>query len=74
MRAWYTKEHDNWSSIDGERSQWWVWERVHKKALHSAQQIQQYLARITEGERGEWVKIIHQLVEDKSNTSHIIAL
>ena len=49
IRQWYCQQHDNWSTIDGERSQWWVWNEVRSKALHTAVQIQQYMDRITGG-------------------------
>eukprot|EP00731_Ephydatia_muelleri_P001087 Em0001g1087a len=29
---WYSQQHDNWNTVDGERSQWWVWNEVRNKA------------------------------------------
>ena len=49
VREWYSTQHHNWLQVDGERSQWWVWEEAKEKALTSARQIQYYLARITSG-------------------------
>ena len=49
VKEWYKQQHNNWFSVDGERSQWWVWENVRLCALNSARQIQLYLARITSG-------------------------
>lgn len=49
VREWYSNQHHNWLQVDGERSQWYVWEAVKEKALTSAQHIQHYLARITSG-------------------------
>lgn len=49
IREWYSKEHDNWHKVDGEQSQWLVWEQAQKLALYSAQQIQQYLTRVING-------------------------
>eukprot|EP00731_Ephydatia_muelleri_P001091 Em0001g1091a len=43
---WYSQQHDNWNTVDGERSQWWVWNEVRSKALFTAVQIQQYIDRI----------------------------
>ena len=50
VREWYSTQHHNWQQVDGERSQWWVWEKAREVALTSAKQIQHYLARITSGE------------------------
>ena len=50
VREWYSTHHHNWQQVDGERSQWWVWEKAREVALTSAKQIQRYLARITSGE------------------------
>ena len=49
VREWYNQEHDNWHVVNGEQSQWWVWNKVRGHALHYALQIQQYLTRITAG-------------------------
>lgn len=50
VKEWYINEHDNWYSIDGERSQWFVWEKVKQIALATNQQIQHYLERIGKGQ------------------------
>lgn len=50
VKEWYVKEHDNWYSLDGERSQWFVWEKVRQIALATSQQIQHYLERIGKGQ------------------------
>ena len=49
VREWYSGQHHNWTQVDGERSQWWVWEEAREEALTSARHIQHYLARITSG-------------------------
>ena len=54
IREWYSKEHDNWHKVDGEQSQWLVWEQAQKLALYSAHQIQQYLTRVING----WIIIV----------------
>lgn len=46
---WYSQQHDNWNTVDGERSQWWVWNEVRSKVLYTAAQIQQYIDRIRKG-------------------------
>ena len=51
VRDWYSEEHDNWSTVDGERNCWHVWRQAHSIALHTTVQIQQYLVRVTEGKR-----------------------
>lgn len=50
VKEWYINEHDNWYSLDGARSQWFVWEAVKEIALATSQQIQQYLEKIGKGE------------------------
>ena len=49
VRDWYSNQHHNWFQVNGERSQWWVWQETKKLAVSSARQIQHYLARITSG-------------------------
>ena len=49
LQQWYHQQHDNWNTIDGERSQWWVWNEIRCKALHTAVQIQQYIDRTRVG-------------------------
>ncbi|CAI8010883.1 Adenylate kinase 9 [Geodia barretti] len=49
VREWYCTQHHNWLQVNGEHSQWWVWEEVKKLAVTSAHQIQLYLSRITSG-------------------------
>lgn len=49
FKQWYVNEYDNWHTISGEASQWWVWDATRKSALHTAQQIQQYLFQISSG-------------------------
>ena len=49
VKDWYTNQHDNWYSMDGQRSQWCLWETVKDIALATSQQIQQYLERIGKG-------------------------
>ena len=51
VREWYQNEHDNYVSIDGERSKWWVWSQVVDTAKKSVKQIQTYLQRIAEGKQ-----------------------
>ena len=48
VKQWY-KEYNNWHSINGEASQWQVWDATRKCALLTAQQIQQYLFKISSG-------------------------
>ena len=50
VRRWYEEQHDNWHVVDGERNKWYVWSKARTVALHTAQQIQQYLLRVTQGE------------------------
>ena len=50
VREWYQTQHHNWLCVDGEKSQWWVWERVRESTLSSARRVQHYLSRITAGE------------------------
>ena len=49
VRNWYRGEHNNHVRVDGGQSVWWVWNKVNGHALNSAQQIQHYLHRITNG-------------------------
>jgi len=49
VRSWYQKEHDNWSTVAGDRSKWWVWNSALEIARKSVVQIQTYLQRISEG-------------------------
>ena len=49
VREYYSDEHDNMKSLDGERSKWWVWNRATEVAKESVQQIQVYLQRIADG-------------------------
>lgn len=50
VKSWYTKTHDNWTIINGERNIWHVWCETQSIALLTAVQIQQYLIRVTESE------------------------
>ena len=50
VKDWYVNEHDNWYSLDGERSQWFVWEKAKQIALATSQHIQHYLERIGKGQ------------------------
>ena len=49
VREWYSTQHHNWLQLDGQRSQWWVWDKTRHITVTSAQQIQNYLVRITSG-------------------------
>ena len=49
VRRWYKEQHDDWHVVDGERNKWCVWSQARTVALHTAQQIQQYLTRVTQG-------------------------
>ena len=50
VKKWYINEYDNWHTVSGEASRWWMWDKTRKYALTSAQQIQQYLSRVSSGE------------------------
>ena len=68
VRSWYQQQHDNWHMVDGERNKWFVWVHVRDKALHTAQQIQQYLLRVTTGEDHFTCHTyihVHALAQDK---------
>ena len=49
VKKWYTQEHDNWHTVDGQASKWWVWQTVRGHTLTSACQIQQYMANVNSG-------------------------
>ena len=49
IKKWYSSEHKNWYTLDGQMNQWHVWKECQNIALKSALQIQQYLIRITKG-------------------------
>ena len=50
VKKWYINEYDNWHTVNGEASRWWMWERTKQYALNSAHKIQQYLFQISCGE------------------------
>ena len=49
IKDWYRKERDNWVSVPGDRSQWWVWNECMEAAKASVLQIQDYIARTEQG-------------------------
>ncbi|MGH0164644.1 UNVERIFIED_CONTAM: hypothetical protein FKN15_057830 [Acipenser sinensis] len=49
VKKYYEEQFQNWVVIDGERSKWWVWNKVQEEASTSVKHIQTYLERIREG-------------------------
>ena len=49
IKEWYSVQHDNWYTVDGERNIWHVWRDSQKVALNCALQIQHYLLRVIKG-------------------------
>ncbi|KAK1171736.1 adenylate kinase 9 [Acipenser oxyrinchus oxyrinchus] len=49
VKKYYEEQFQNWVVIDGERSKWWVWNKVLEEASTSVKHIQTYLERIREG-------------------------
>ena len=58
VKEWYVNEHDNWYSLDGERSQWFVWEKAKQIALATSQHIQHYLERIGKGQAHHFCMLV----------------
>ncbi len=49
VKEWYSTQHDNWYTVDGERNVWHVWRDCQNVALNCALQIQHYLLRVIKG-------------------------
>lgn len=49
VQDWYMMEHNNWHIIDGSHTRWKVWDESNKLVLSTAQQIQQYLLKMSSG-------------------------
>ena len=49
IREYYTSEHSNWDSLNGNKSKWWLWNETLNIGKKSIVQIQQYLQRLAEG-------------------------
>ena len=64
VRDWYTKQHGNWTGLNGERSKWKIWDNACSIALTSALQIQQYVSNIVVGK-------IHAYMTVPSKTGHM---
>lgn len=54
LRDFYTEEHANWTTLDGEKSKWWLWNECVKIGKASVVQIQTYLQRIMDGR--QWLQ------------------
>ncbi|XP_059153856.1 adenylate kinase 9-like isoform X2 [Physella acuta] len=50
VRDWYQKQHQNYQTVNGNQSKWWVWDNTLQLAIHSIQRIQDYLQRIGDDE------------------------
>lgn len=73
IHQWYSQQHDNWNTVDGERSQWWVWNEVRSKALYAAMQIQQYIDRIRKGKAASIFGLCITPTEFKSRLGEYLA-
>ncbi|KAL0967755.1 hypothetical protein UPYG_G00256470 [Umbra pygmaea] len=49
VREHYQQQYQNWVSVDGNNSKWWVWNKVLDEACLSLKHIQTYLQRIRTG-------------------------
>ncbi|XP_039603846.1 adenylate kinase 9 isoform X2 [Polypterus senegalus] len=49
IKRYYQEQFQNWVTIDGEKSKWWVWEKALEEARTSVIYIQTYLERIRQG-------------------------
>jgi len=61
VKEWYVNKHDNWYNLDGERSQWFVWEKVKQIASTTSKQIQHYLERIGKGQSSSNFSIVFEI-------------
>ncbi|XP_035277888.1 adenylate kinase 9 isoform X1 [Anguilla anguilla] len=49
LRQRYQQQYQNWASVDGPRSKWWVWSAVLEEARASLRQIEAYLESVRAG-------------------------
>ena len=47
---WYQREHDNFHSVDGTMSKWWVGEKSKQIAFESVRATQTYMDRTYQGQ------------------------
>ncbi|KAJ8355677.1 hypothetical protein SKAU_G00184710 [Synaphobranchus kaupii] len=49
LRQQYQQQYQNWVSVDGLKSKWWVWSKVLEESRMSVRQIETYLERVRTG-------------------------
>ncbi|KAJ8397628.1 hypothetical protein AAFF_G00436270 [Aldrovandia affinis] len=49
VREHYQQQYQNWVSVDGLRSKWWVWSKVLEESRNSMRHIESYLETIRSG-------------------------
>lgn len=50
VQQWYEVQHRNWHSVDGQGSQWKVWESTTQLVAPRLKEIQLYIDQIPQGE------------------------